>query len=210
MTSINQCVGVILLNISGLNKRKSKKMKTKTRILSIDGGGIKGIVPAVVLNHLEKYLKQLSNNPNARIIDYFDLFSGASTGAIIIAGLLTPDNHDRPKFTAEEIERLNKIEPSRISLSPRMLKSQPALAEPDLFRTIQSLPGVLTTSEFSTGLVIRGGNTDQNLILLDGITVYNPSHLGGVFSNFIVDAVKEAELIKGGYNAEYGGRLSAV
>jgi len=78
-------------------------MKTKTRILSIDGGGIKGIVPAVVLTHLEKYLKQLSNNPNARIIDYFDLFSGASTGAIIIAGLLTPDNHDRPKFTAEEI-----------------------------------------------------------------------------------------------------------
>ena len=58
--------------------------------------------------------------------------------------------------------------------------------------------------------MIRGGNTDQNLILLDGITVYNPSHLGGVFSNFIVDGVKEAELIKGGYNAEYGGRLSAV
>ena len=57
----------------------------KTRILSVDGGGIKGIVPAVVLNHLEKYLKQLSSNPNARILDYFDLFSGASTGAIIIA-----------------------------------------------------------------------------------------------------------------------------
>lgn len=112
--------------------------------------------------------------------------------------------------SAEEIERLNKIEPSRISLSPRVLKAQPSLAEPDIFRTIQSLPGVLTTSEFSTGLVIRGGNTDQNLILLDGITVYNPSHLGGLFSNFIVDAVKDAELIKGGYNAEYGGRLSAV
>ncbi|GIQ98210.1 MAG: hypothetical protein CM15mP4_0470 [Candidatus Neomarinimicrobiota bacterium] len=68
----------------------------------------------------------------------------------------------------------------------------------------------MTTSEYSTGLVIRGGNTDQNLIMLDGITVYNPSHLGGVFSNFIVDGVKEAELIKGAYNAEYGGRLSAV
>ena len=112
--------------------------------------------------------------------------------------------------TAEEIERLNKIEPSRINLSPRMLKAQPALAEPDIFRTIQSLPGVLTNSELSTGLIIRGGNTDQNLILLDGITVYNPSHMGGIFSNFIVDAVKDAELIKGGYNAEYGGRLSAV
>ena len=91
-----------------------------------------------------------------------------------------------------------------------MLRSAPALAEPDLFRTIQALPGVLTTSEFSTGLVIRGGNTDQNLILLDGVTIYNPSHLGGIFSNFIVDGVKEAELIKGAYNAEYGGRLSAV
>ncbi len=112
--------------------------------------------------------------------------------------------------TAEEIDRLNKIEPSKVTLSPRLLKSQPSLAEPDIFRTLQALPGVLTTSEFSTGLVIRGGNTDQNLILLDGITVYNPSHLGGLFSNFIVDAVKEAELIKGGYNAEYGGRLSAV
>ena len=78
--------------------------------------------------------------------------------------------------TAEEIKRLNKIEPSRVNLSPRMLKAQPSLAEPDIFRTIQSLPGVLTNSEFSTGLIIRGGNTDQNLILLDGITVYNPSH----------------------------------
>ena len=96
--------------------------------------------------------------------------------------------------TAEEIERLNKIEPSRISITPRMLKAQPALAEPDLFRTIQSLPGVLTTSEFSTGLVIRGGNTDQNLILLDGITVYNPSHLGGIFSNFYCGCCKRGRI----------------
>ena len=112
--------------------------------------------------------------------------------------------------TAEKLQRKNNIQPSKINLSPRMLKAAPGLAEPDLFRTIQALPGVLTTSEFSTGLVIRGGNTDQNLIMLDGITVYNPSHLGGIFSNFIVDGVKEAELIKGAYNAEYGGRLSAV
>ena len=114
------------------------------------------------------------------------------------------------EVTAEQIQRKSNIQPSKINLSPRMLKAAPALAEPDLFRTIQALPGVLTTSEFSTGLVIRGGNTDQNLILLDGVTVYNPSHLGGIFSNFIVDGVKEAELIKGAYNAEYGGRLSAV
>jgi len=114
------------------------------------------------------------------------------------------------EVTAEQLQRKANIQPSKINLSPRMMKAAPALAEPDLFRTIQALPGVLTTSEFSTGLVIRGGNTDQNLILLDGVTVYNPSHLGGIFSNFIVDGVKEAELIKGAYNAEYGGRLSAV
>ena len=114
------------------------------------------------------------------------------------------------EVSAEQLQRKENIQPSKINLSPRMMKAAPALAEPDLFRTIQALPGVLTTSEFSTGLVIRGGNTDQNLILLDGVTVYNPSHLGGIFSNFIVDGVKEAELIKGAYNAEYGGRLSAV
>ena len=110
----------------------------------------------------------------------------------------------------EKIQRKINIQPGKVNLNPRQIKAYPALAEPDIFRVIQALPGVLTSSEFSTGLIIRGGNTDQNLILLDGITVYNPSHLGGVFSNFIVDAVKEAELIKGGYNAEYGGRLSAV
>lgn len=112
--------------------------------------------------------------------------------------------------TGEKITRQFTIAPSRVSLSPRELKSLPSIVEPDLFRTIQAMPGVLTPSEFSTGLIIRGGNTDQNLILLDGITVYNPSHLGGVFSNFIIDAVKEADLIKGGFNVEYGGRLSAV
>ena len=76
---------------------------SRTRILSIDGGGIKGIVPAVVLLHLEKLLNQLSKNQNSRIHDYFDLFSGASTGAIIIAGLLSPDKNNHPKYSPEEI-----------------------------------------------------------------------------------------------------------
>ncbi len=163
-------------------------------------------------------LSDISSNEVTLVVSYIGYeqyerqlsFTGDSSQNLDI--LLVPKSIELVQIdvTAEEIERLNKIEPSRITISPRVLKAQPSLAEPDIFRTIQSLPGVLTTSEFSTGLVIRGGNTDQNLILLDGITVYNPSHLGGLFSNFIVDAVKEAELIKGGYNAEYGGRLSAV
>lgn len=131
------------------------------------------------------------------------------TTTIDIALKPTTLNLDEIVVSGEKITRQFALQPSRVNLNPRQIKSLPAIAEPDLFRTIQAMPGVLTQSEFSTGLVIRGGNTDQNLILLDGITVYNPSHLGGVFSNFIVDAVKEADLIKGGYNAEYGGRLSA-
>ncbi|MBC8215456.1 MAG: TonB-dependent receptor [Candidatus Marinimicrobia bacterium] len=122
----------------------------------------------------------------------------------------TPIELTAVDITAQRIERRDNIQLSRTSLDVRQLKSIPQMAEADLFRTLQSLPGVLTSSEFSTGLVIRGGNTDQNLILLDGITVYNPSHVGGLFSNFILDVVKEADLLKGGFNAEYGGRLSAV
>jgi len=114
------------------------------------------------------------------------------------------------EVSAEKLERKVNMQMSRTNLNVRQLKSVPQLGEADLFRTLQSLPGVLTENDFSTGLIIRGGNSDQNLILLDGITVYNPSHVGGVFSNFILDAVKEADLLKGGFNAEYGGRLSAV
>ena len=112
--------------------------------------------------------------------------------------------------TEERMERKVNIQASRVKLNLRQMKGVPQIGEADLFRALHALPGVLTETEFSTGLVIRGGNSDQNLILLDGITVYNPSHLGGFFSNFILDAVKEADLLKGGFNAEYGGRLSAV
>jgi hypothetical protein len=114
------------------------------------------------------------------------------------------------EVSAEKLARKVNIQISRTNLNVRQLKTVPQVGEADLFRTLQALPGVLTESEFSTGLIIRGGNSDQNLILLDGITVYNPSHVGGFFSSFILDAVKEADLMKGGFNADYGGRLSAV
>ena len=121
-----------------------------------------------------------------------------------------PIQSEEIQVNAEIIARKKNIQYNSVKLTPRQLRMSPSIAEPDIIRTIQALPGVLTLSEFSTGLVIRGGNTDQNLILLDGITVYNPSHMGGIFSNFLVDAVKEANLIKGGFNAEYGGRISSV
>ena len=112
--------------------------------------------------------------------------------------------------TGEKSEFEKTIKTSTVSVNPIKIKTLPQIGEVDLFRALQFLPGVMSQNDFSAGLLVRGGNTDQNLILLDGITVYNPSHLGGFFSTFITDGLREAELIKGGYTAEYGGRLSSV
>ena len=102
------------------------------------------------------------------------------------------------------------IEPSRITLDLRTLETAPAFIEPDLFRTVQLLPGVQTLNDFSSALYVRGSTPDQNLIMLDGITVYNPYHLGGIFSTFNTDAIKEADFHAGGFPARYGGRMGAI
>jgi hypothetical protein len=100
---------------------------------------------------------------------------------------------------------------STITFSPQMVeKLHMFLGEKDLFRTLQLLPGVKQASELSSGLYIRGGSADQNLYILDGVTVYNPSHMGGLFSAFNSDALRDVKLIKGAFPAEYGGRLSSV
>ncbi len=72
------------------------------------------------------------------------------------------------------------------------------------------LPGVQTTSDFSSALYVRGSTPDQNLIMLDGIVVYNPYHLGGIFSTFNTDAIKEADFHAGGFPARHGGRMGAI
>jgi outer membrane receptor for ferrienterochelin and colicin len=91
------------------------------------------------------------------------------------------------------------------------IKSMPALlGEVDVLKVLQLLPGVQSGTEGSSGLYVRGGGPDQNLILLDGVPVYNASHLFGFFSVFNADAINHVELVKGGFPARYGGRLSSV
>lgn len=102
------------------------------------------------------------------------------------------------------------ISPGRTTLQVKELKTAPAAIEADPIRTIQTLPGVSALSDFSVGLYVRGGTPDQNLVLLDGTDVYNASHLFGLFSTFPADAAKSTELLRGGYPAKYGDRLSAV
>ncbi len=108
-----------------------------------------------------------------------------------------------------EVEK-RQISISKVNVPIQTIKNMHIGGESDLFRTLQYLPGVLTSSQISSGLFVRGGSPDQNLVLLDGSTVYNPSHLFGFISTFNTEAIKDVELIKGGFDAEFGGRLSAV
>lgn len=105
----------------------------------------------------------------------------------------------------------DRTQMSSIDLPIQTIKSLPAfLGEVDILKAIQLLPGVQAGSEGSSGLYVRGGGPDQNLILLDGVPVYNASHLFGFFSVFNADAIRSVEVIKGGFPARYGGRLSSV
>lgn len=98
---------------------------------------------------------------------------------------------------------------SRIQLSPEQVAVLPSLGERDIFRAFQLLPGV-SSNETSSGLHVRGGTPDQNLVSYDGFRVYHVDHLFGYFSAFNMDAIEHAELSKGGFDAKYGGALSSV
>lgn len=94
---------------------------------------------------------------------------------------------------------------------PQLLKNIPsALGEVDIMKIVLTLPGVKTVGEASSGYNVRGGATDQNLILFNGGTVYNPSHLFGLFTSFNSDMVDDVELFKSSIPAQYGGRISSV
>jgi len=110
-----------------------------------------------------------------------------------------------------EDQNVSQVQMSTLKLNIMEVKRMPQLlGEVDIIRSIQLLPGVSTVGEGATGFNVRGGNVDQNLILLDESPVYNSSHLLGFFSVFNADAIKDAKLYKGGIPANYGGRLSSV
>lgn len=122
-------------------------------------------------------------------------------------------------ISAEEIvvtarkgsENIEKKRMSVIDIPVRMVKQLPAiLGETDVLKVIQLLPGVHSGSEGTTGYYVRGGNVDQNLILLDEAVVYNPNHLFGLLSTFNSRAINNVTMIKGGFPAQFGGRLSSI
>jgi len=109
----------------------------------------------------------------------------------------------------EEILQTNE-EVSQVVLVPSQLTTLPNIGEVDIFRSLQLLPGISGANDGSSGLFIRGGTPDQNLVLFDGMTIYHVDHFFGFFSAFNADAVKNVQVWKGGFPAKYGGRLSSV
>lgn len=116
------------------------------------------------------------------------------------------------EVVSDRYERIEEeTQMSRIDIPIEQIKKVPALlGEVDVLKTLQLLPGVQSGGEGQNGLYVRGGSPDQNLILLDGVPVYNVSHVLGIFSVFNADAIKNVTLTKGGFPARYGGRLSSV
>lgn len=117
---------------------------------------------------------------------------------VVIEGSDLEPNHTRVQMSAIEVPV------SQIKRAPALL------GEVDVLKVLQLMPGVQSGVEGTSGMYVRGGSPDQNLILLDGVPVYNVSHLFGFFSIFNADAINHVELIKGGFPARYGGRLSSV
>ena len=110
--------------------------------------------------------------------------------------------------TREFMDRSNS--PGQISFSPRHISTLPNLGEVDIFRSLQLLPGIQLGLGGTSGLNIRGGTPDQNLVLLDGMPLYQTDHLFGFVSGMNANAIKDVQVYKGGFPAKYGGRISSV
>ena len=128
----------------------------------------------------------------------FNLNPSLSLDEVVIVAKKTPKIEERAQM-------------SQISIPISSIEKIPTiLGENDVLKTLQLLPGVQGGTEGMNGVYVRGGSPDQNLVILDGVPVYNVSHLLGFLSVFNTDAIKNVSLTKGGFPARFGGRLSSV
>ena len=190
-----------------------------------DGGGSGG-APVTAGGRIEKCFEiRYLGTDTAFVTDIGEqpavLVTAPETPAPIAIGGDTLDaDTAASQFKSEDAVQLKKVlvraqrAPKRSlgksTVSAKLIKRMPGLAEADVIRSIQSLPGVVSSSDFSTKIYVRGGGSDQNLILLDKAVVYSPVHFFGLFSTFLVEGIDEVNFYKGGFPPEYGNRLSSV
>ncbi len=186
------------VSIRGTNLGQYTNKKGYFIINSVPTGNIEVIASQIGYRYASEMV--LVKNPKEEIFLKLEM----EKAAVQIEGIKVVEKEIDDEINTRDIRIANVVQTNKD------IKEVVAVAEADVFRSILALPGVTPISDFSNGLYVRGGSADQNLILLDGIDVYNPSHFGGVFSTFNTDAVKNVQLLKGGFPAKYGGRLSSV
>ncbi len=153
------------------------------------------IIQYIGYEKTEKFLTPSINSKSLNIEIYPSL---ASLDEVVIMG------------NRQDVLLANKEKISVIKMTPKKLEQLPSMGEKDIMRSFQLMPGVSSANESSSGLYVRGGTPDQNLVTYDGFTVYHVDHLYGFFSAFNSNAIKDMQLYKGGFESKFGGRLSSV
>ncbi|HWP82472.1 MAG TPA: TonB-dependent receptor [Bacteroidota bacterium] len=138
------------------------------------------------------------------------LVPAEGTMTVNFALLPQPVEMEEIVITEQSKREVQEISTSVHVMTQRDLRLVPTTVQQDIFRSIQILPGVVSASDVSSHFYVRGGASDQNLILLDGIRIYNPYHAMGIFSIFDSDVINTTEVYTGAFPAGYGGRLSSV
>jgi ferric enterobactin receptor len=217
---------LILIFPSGLKGQGSGEHKVYGRILSYQGNTPLSFAAVVVIstgkgsstNEDGYFAMEVPHDTSTLLISYvgykdkkIKLNSIRIQSSLVIK--LEKDVKEIEEVTvAMEKERIIRVpdQISTVKISPKLIARLPNLGEVDVLRSFQLLPGVSATNETSAGLYVRGGTPDQNLILFDGMTIYHVDHFYGFFSAFNANTIDDITLIKGGFPAKYGGRISSV
>jgi hypothetical protein len=154
------------------------------------------------------------------IIAYSLGYDSTAVEVAVVAGKITYErivigqnavNLQTVNVSAEKEKARSDVQVSKVRVTPKQIRSLPSTGgESDIAQYLPVLPGVIVSGDQGGQLYIRGGSPIQNKILLDGMTIYNPFHSIGFFSVFETEAIKSVDVLTGGFNAEYGGRISAV
>jgi len=183
-----------LIKIKGTNKGT---------VSNIDGHFTLFKVPTdtstIIIDYLGYMTKEIKLSPD---VPLSQLDISLQSDIEILDDITISDAYDQPIEVNREV--------SRMAFNPNELDALPTLGEHDLFRTLQYMPGVSGTNESSSGLAIRGSLPSQNLVRLDGFTLYHLDHFFGVFSALNSDVIKDVQIFKSGYQSKYGGRVSGV
>ncbi len=221
-------VTILLINISAYTTNAQKNNKPSI------GGVVKEKSTGEALPYATVFIEGTNNGTITNADGYFTLFNLPEGIFSITANFLgykknslKVNSKDNDEFLIIELEEdtkqleevvirgkqsMMKVSEnvSQVNISPKQLTSLPSLGEKDIFRSMQLLPGISGSNEASSGLYVRGGTPDQNLVLFDGMTVYHVDHFYGFFSAFNANAIKDVQLYKGGFEPKFGGRTSSV